>query len=182
MFARTVAPVNAVIQLNPNVPMSVAEAGRLSGVPHAVAKSALHTLVERGLIVETERMDKLVYAPNPRSPHAAGARMAALIDLPWEGCLRAGGINPSGIAAIYVYGSQARGTAAPTSDIDVLVIGAADKNAIFSAFVPIETMTGRHVDPWVMRSAEASDRLAAGDSYIKSALAGLRVFGEADFA
>ena len=183
MFSPTVDRALAIIVLNPNVPLHVGEVQRLAGEKNYQAtKNAIDGLVKRGLVSLQPRNDKDAYVPNLRSAYYPAARLAALAALPWSACLRERGINLAGISAVYVYGSQVHGNPGPASDIDVLVIGAADKNTVFAAFEPIAAMTGRKVDPWLLRSSEAADRLEAGDAYIQSALAGLRVFGEEDFA
>lgn len=180
MFSPTVARANAVLMLNPSVPLEIGEVQRLASLSsYAVAQSALETLSKRDLVRGVQRAGRLAFAPNRRSPYHRVAYQAALIDLPWMESLAAKGVDRAQVRAIFVHGSIARGDAGARSDLDVLVIGAVEPTTVLAAFRPIEQMIGRTIDPAVFRTEQVRDKLEAGDKALESILNnGIRVWGE----
>ena len=69
--------------LTADPPLSVAQTGHLAGdIPHAVAKSAIDTLLKRGVIQTRLLHGDNVYEPNPQSPYYSVAYRMAVVDLP----------------------------------------------------------------------------------------------------
>jgi predicted nucleotidyltransferase len=179
MFSPAVDKINAVVQIHPQTPLSIGEIQRLAGIKnYQAAKDALASLAKRGLVVEGFRANKPTFEPDLRSRYLVAARVAGLVALPWIESLTAGGVRLAAVQSIYVFGSLVHGRFSPSSDLDVLVVGALDAKTITPALEAVATMSGRRLDVVVMRSSEVEDRLDRNDSFIHAALGGLLVFGE----
>lgn len=180
MLKPTLARANSVVMLRPDAPLLTAEVQRLAGEQNYQAtKSALASLVKRGLIRAVRRGEKEAYVPNRSNPLYFTLLQSAVFDLPWAACLTAKGVDLAEVTAIYAYGSILQGSFGPGSDLDIVV--AAPKRLegkLATAFDPIERMIGRPVDVAVMSSSEIVERKTRGDTYIAKVLGGLRVYGE----
>lgn len=84
--------------------------------------------------------------------------------------LRAALLRPDVIAAV-IYGSWAKGTRRPDSDIDVLVVGDAPLRELRRVVRPIGKAAGRPVDVTVLSMSEFSRLRHDGSSYLRSVLA-----------
>jgi predicted nucleotidyltransferase len=146
VFAASVARVNCVLALNPKKPLTAAEVTRLSGLASAAARSALDTLVKRGIARSLALNGAVVYEPATGSIAFRIAYQAALADLPWEEALEAAGLGYPVVSAIFVHGSAARGELRRESDIDIVVIGDTTAAALDAAMEPVRLVTGREVD------------------------------------
>jgi predicted nucleotidyltransferase len=81
----------------------------------------------------------------------------------------------SGIEEAFVFGSEAKGTAGPDSDIDVFVIGKPDWLSIGDAVRPVEERLGREVHVISMRRPDVDARLESGSGFVTSVLSGPRL-------
>lgn len=175
MFARNVGRVNAVLMTHARVPLRLGELARAANLPRQIASSALQTLEKRGLVRRTRVGDHDVFAPDGSSPYYPSAYLAALIDLPFASAL-----DPFRPFAAFVYGSMAApGQATAQSDLDLLVVGDfRDKDAVHAAVSTVGTQIGRRVDVFLMTPEQLEAGRARDDQHVRSALAGVRLFGE----
>jgi predicted nucleotidyltransferase len=79
-----------------------------------------------------------------------------------------------GIEEAWIFGSHARGTERPSSDIDLLVIGPVDRTALSERLVEVEQELGRDVNVVAYTRGELADLVSAGDPFIAAVLAGPR--------
>jgi predicted nucleotidyltransferase len=89
------------------------------------------------------------------------------------------------IAVAFIYGSVARGRERRSSDVDLMVVGAATFAQVADAIRPAETRLGRPVNPTVYPATEFRDKVAAGHHFLKTVAAGPKLFvlgGEHEFA
>jgi predicted nucleotidyltransferase len=180
LLAPSVARTNVVLYLNSGPPFSPIEVARAAGIDRSAAQSALSTLERRGLARSHDVNGTRVWEPIRGTAAADVAHHAALVDLPWEACLRRDGLEHA-VHAIFAHGSAARGELQRGSDIDLLVIGSALASALVWAFEPIEKMTGRSIDVAVYSGDEMlsqTGRGADGARILRSRI--VRVFGEWD--
>ena len=142
IFAAGVARVNCVLSLNPKTPLTIAEISHLADMQYIQAKSALGTLVKRGISLN----GAVVYEPVENGIASRVAYQASLVDLPWEDALKSVGLGYPAVAAIFVHGSAARGEMRRDSDIDILVIGATTAAILDGAMDEIRRIAGREID------------------------------------
>jgi predicted nucleotidyltransferase len=75
-----------------------------------------------------------------------------------------------GIEAAAIYGSWAAENVGPSSDIDVVVIGEAVYDDVFTAVAGVERTTGREVHLKLYRPGEFREKLAEGSGFLRTIL------------
>lgn len=175
MFARNVGQVNAVLMTHSRVPLRLGELARAANLPRQIVASALQTLEKRGVVRRTRVGDHDVFAPDTSSPYYPSAYLAALVDLPIASALSR--FRPF---AAFVYGSMATpGRATAQSDLDLLVVGDfRDQDAVRGAVSTVGERIGRRIDALLLTPEQLEADRAKGDQHVRSALAGVRLFGE----
>ncbi len=72
-----------------------------------------------------------------------------------------------------VYGSIAKGSDTAASDIDLLVVAdGVTLEEVYAVLSPVETRLDRRISPMLYTSKEFKERRAAGNTFLKSVLAG----------
>ncbi|HTS07780.1 MAG TPA: nucleotidyltransferase domain-containing protein [Candidatus Eisenbacteria bacterium] len=80
------------------------------------------------------------------------------------------------IAAAFIYGSLAREEETTQSDIDLMVVGDATLDEVFSRLSAVEKVIGRPINPTVYSIAEFRSKFAGGNHFLSSVLKGRKVF------
>lgn len=76
----------------------------------------------------------------------------------------------------FVYGSVARGEDKATSDIDLMVIGAATLDEVLDAVGPLEKQLRRPVNPIIYSCEDLKKRLHEGNHFLQSLMDSKKVF------
>jgi predicted nucleotidyltransferase len=74
------------------------------------------------------------------------------------------------IRVAFVYGSVAKGSEGPHSDVDVMVLGDVGYGDVVNALYDSQPVLGREVNPKVMSPTEWHSRKTAGDSFVQDLL------------
>jgi predicted nucleotidyltransferase len=77
---------------------------------------------------------------------------------------------------IVLFGSAARGGVHRDSDVDLLVIGSCSFGEVVAAVGKAQDKLGREVNPSVYPADEFKKKAAAGHHFIKTVLAGAKIF------
>ena len=80
-----------------------------------------------------------------------------------------------GVERAMIFGSYADGRLKADSDIDVLVIGAPDRDWLTEALESAAGELGRDVNEVVMTDAEFRERQASNNGFVGSVVAGLTI-------
>jgi len=150
------------------------ELARRLGHPSQVVGRELRRLEDAGILVSETIGRVRRYRVNVDSPKAADVRGLVLRTIGAEGLIRASLVGVSGIEEAWIFGSHARGTERPSSDIDLLVIGVVDRTALSERLVEVEQELGRDVNVVAYTRGELADLVSAGDPFIADVLAGPR--------
>jgi predicted nucleotidyltransferase len=75
-----------------------------------------------------------------------------------------------GVDGAAIYGSWASGEIGPASDIDVLVVGDVEPDAVFEALRPLERRAGREINVKLYSRDELRERLADGSGFLRTIL------------
>ena len=84
------------------------------------------------------------------------------------------------IEVAFIYGSVARGEQHATSDVDLFVLGDVLLSELDPALTTLEASLGRSVSPTVLDVRTYRKRVASDDHFIKSVLAGPKIFVVSD--
>ena len=148
--SRVTGALLALLYLHPDRDYSLAEAGKVIRASPKVMSTEADRLVTAGLVRETRRgRARLLRAQNggPVTRPLTDLLAATYGPLPVLGDLLS---RVAGVDAAYIYGSWAArylGEPGPVPhDVDVLVIGTADRNEVYDAAREVETLLGREVN------------------------------------
>ena len=161
-------------------PVSGREAARLAGLSHR-AVLALDELAALGVLERRTTAGGHTNLYGVNRSHALVPAIVALFEAERE---RTAAIvrriarvlkDVGGVEASVVFGSQARGDAGPTSDLDLLVLtatGARERvhDAIVEAAPSLESELGVRLSPVVLTLTQARRQHAAGDAFLAAAL------------
>jgi hypothetical protein len=174
MLPRSVARVNSVLMLHPEVPLSVAEVAHASELKYTPALSALETLERRGLVRRIRRLGQDTFEPNRDDPHYPMAYGTALVDLPL-----AEAVHGEHVQAVFAYGSLARpGGGNVGSDLDLLLVGdIEDRDALIERLAVLGARIGRAIDPFILTPEQFDQSVRENNPHVESALAGIRILG-----
>jgi hypothetical protein len=84
-----------------------------------------------------------------------------------------------------LFSNLVSGTERPGSDVDLMVLGKASFAELARALAAPQTTLRREVNPTLMTRAEFTDKLAQGDSFVRSVMKGDKLWlkgGERDLA
>lgn len=186
LLGQTRSAVLSTLLLRPGASLHVRELARIAGVSAGSLHRELRMLAELGLLVRQEIGRQVHYRANESSPvfaELAGLlrKTSGLADVVRDA------LTPLGrkVSLAFVYGSVAAGTEAASSDVDVMVLGAASFAEVVRALSSAQTVLQREVNPTVMRTSEFEQRFAEGDGFARSVAKGERLWligGEDDFA
>jgi predicted nucleotidyltransferase len=175
----------AVLLLRPEESFHVREMARLTGIPAGSLHRELKTLEEAGFLLREPMGNQVRYRANRSHPIYAELaeifrKTSGLADVLREAL---NGLKPS-IDLAFVFGSVAQGKERSVSDVDVFVAGNASFADVVSALTAVQPRLGREINPVVMRSAEARDKLSANDRFLTRVAREPKIFligGEDDF-
>ena len=182
LFPGTRQRVLALLLLRPESSFHLRELARLAGSHAATLGRELEKLAQTGLLSRTEQGNQVRYQANRQHPlfdDLAGlfrkthgvvpALREALVPLGEE------------LQLAWVFGSMARGTESPGSDIDLLVladeVGFAD---LVRALFPLHDVLRREVNPVLYSPAEFVARLRSGDAFARELMDKPKLFVKGD--
>jgi predicted nucleotidyltransferase len=150
------------------------ELARRLGHPSQVVGRELRRLEGAGILASETVGRVRRYRVNVDSPIAADVRGLVLRTIGAEALIGAALAAVAGIEEAWIFGSHARGTERPSSDIDLLVVGRVDRTALSERLVDVEQELGRDVNVIAYTRGELADLVSAGDPFIADVLAGPR--------
>ncbi len=144
----------ALLLLHPDESFYVREIGRLTGVPAGSLHRELKLLRDAGLLIRSVAGNQVRYQVDPACPirdELAGIfrKTVGLADVLRKALAPIAGK----ISIAFIFGSVAQGKESLTSDVDVLVVGAASFASVVSALSGAGERLRRSVNPVVMTKA-----------------------------
>src|ERR687888_1575218 len=167
------ARVLGLVLLSPKAKWSASDLQERLGAAQQTLNSELRRLAAAGLLeVETIGRTKL-YSAAVDSPLYAPLRQLLESTVGAEQPLteRLGEID--GIDGAFLFGSWAKGTPSrSTSDVDLLVVGNVDYDALTDAIRDAEDLLGREVHLVVYTREELQEKQARGSGFVRAMLSG----------
>lgn len=171
----------AVLLLQPAAGFHLRELARLTDNHPGTLARELDKLTQTGLLLRSERGNQVLYQAHTR--HPLFDDLAALFR-------KTHGVVPALREALapldaevrlaLVFGSMARGTPLPSSDVDVLVLGSVGFAPLVQALYPLHAALGREVNPVLYTPAEFADRARRSDAFVRDVLAKPKLFVKGD--
>ncbi|MGN6826691.1 nucleotidyltransferase domain-containing protein [Paucibacter sp. M5-1] len=171
----------ALLLLQPAAAFHLRELARLTGSHAGTLARELDKLTQTGLLLRAEQGNQVRYQAHTRHPlfddlaslfrkthGVVPALREALAPLDAE------------IDLALVFGSVARGTPLPGSDVDVLVLGKVGFVPLVQALYPLHAALGREVNPVLYAPEEFGERTRQGDAFVRELLAKPQLFVKGD--
>lgn len=176
----------AVLLLAPKASVHLRDLARQAGTHAGTLARELDKLTQTGLVRRTEQGNQVRY--QAETGHPLFAELASMFRKT-HGVVPAlqAALAPLGkkVALAFVFGSVARGTQMPGSDVDLLVLGSASFGAVVQALFPLHQALGREVNPVVYTMAEFAKRIVQHDAFASDLMAKPRLWvkgGDDDLA
>ena len=150
------------------------ELARRIGHPSQVVGRELRRLEDAGILTSETVGRARRYHIDAESPIAADVRGLVLRTIGAQALIRAALVEVAGIEEAWIFGSHARGTERPSSDIDLFVVGRVDRASLSERLVEVEQELGRDVNSVVYTREELAELMSAADPFIVDVLAGPR--------
>ena len=169
LFGQTRGRVLALLYGSPDETLFVRQIARQVETSVGTVQRELNLLADAGLIKRSTVGNLGVYQANQEHPEypelrALLAKTAGVFQM----LKRALAPLSSRIGIAFVYGSVARGEEKATSDIDLMVIGAASLDEVLDAVRPVEKRLGRPVNPTIYSNEDLKARLRSGNHFLQS--------------
>ena len=85
-------------------------------------------------------------------------------------------MSPLDTDCVFIFGSEANGTARSDSDIDIFVIGGCSLMDISRALLPMADLTNREINPFLLAPNEFRSRYQREDHFVRSVLQSPMIF------
>lgn len=177
LFPGTRQRVLAVLLLQPQSAWHLRELARLTGSHAGTLAREVDKLAHAGLLLRSEQGNQVRYQAN--RVHPLFDDLAALFR-------KTHGVVPAvrevlapldaQIQLALVFGSVARGTPSPGSDVDLLVLGHVGFVALAQAVYPLHAALGREVNSVLYTPEEFAQRVRDGDAFARDILAKPKLF------
>lgn len=161
---------------HPTEAFYIRQISRLTGETYNNVRQELQNLARLGLILSERRANATYYRAN--GEHFLFPELKRII-LKTEAVgdrLREALTALGDIRVAFIYGSTARGTEVASSDIDLMVVGEVDLDALDRAIDGIEEELGRTVNYTLFDIQEWRERVAQGHSFIADVLTHEKIF------
>jgi predicted nucleotidyltransferase len=162
----------AVLLLQPQSTFHLRELARLTDSHAGTLAREVDKLARTGLLLRSEQGNQVRY--NANTSHPLFDDLAALFR-------KTHGVVPAVREALapldaqirlaLVFGSVARGTPSPGSDVDLLVLGSVDFMTLAQAVFPLHAALGREVNTVLYTPEEFAQRVHSGDAFARDILA-----------
>lgn len=175
--------VLALLLLHPERKLHVREISRLTGTTPGTMNKELSRLHEAGLLDRERVGNQLRYSANRSHqiyPELAGIlrKTVGVADV----LIEALASLADSIELSFIYGSVARGTESPGSDVDLLIVGNTDFGSVIESLHGVEKKLGREVNAKVFSRREWNAKVRAGDAFAAEILKGpkIKLVGDVD--
>lgn len=169
--------VLSLLLLHPERSLHVREIARLTRTTAGTLNKELVRLHEAGLLNRERVGNQLQYSANrshPIYPELAGIlrKTVGLADVLIEA------LTPLArdIDVAFVFGSMARGSENPGSDVDLLIIGEVDFGSVVDALHPFQQQLSREINPKVFSVSEWKAKLRSKDSFVDEIVTHPKIF------
>jgi predicted nucleotidyltransferase len=169
--------VLALLMLNPQRWLHLRELARLTGASPGTLKKELDALTSVGLLKLQKVGNQTQFSAN--TEHPVFPELSALVrkTIGLRDVL-ALALAPlaSQIEVAFVFGSMAKGTEGPQSDVDLLLIGDATFGQVANAVYDAQLVLAREINPKVMNRVEWSEKKIAQNVFVQELMDKPKIF------
>jgi predicted nucleotidyltransferase len=177
MFNASRRQLLAQLLLRPGEHFHVRELARMTGISAGTLHRELSAMAEAGVLLREHAGNQVRYQANQACP--LYKELAAI----FRKTLGLAGLFNDALAPLagkitsaFVFGSVASGEQGPNSDVDVLILGAAELLEVVKALATVGEMLGREINPVVMPVAKFLDQLDEQERFAARVCAEPKIF------
>lgn len=173
--------VLAVLLLAPQDSVHLRDLARQTGAHAGTLGRELDKLTQAGLLTRRQQGNQVRY--QAQTAHPLFPELAAIFRKTHGAVpMLRDALAPLGerVALAFVFGSMARGTEGPASDVDLMVLGEVDFASLALALYPLHDALGREVNPVLYSASEFARRAARGDAFTTDVLGKPRLWVKGD--
>lgn len=142
------------------------ELARLTNISAPVLSRELHNLVKLGIVVKEEDGNRVNYSANKNSIlFSVLCELVIKSESPLDLLKKSFSDYPADF--IFIFGSQANGTAKSTSDIDLFVIGDCSLREVVKKLHSLSNNIKEEINPYVISKSEFVNRINQNDHFLK---------------
>jgi predicted nucleotidyltransferase len=151
------------------------EIHRQTNLALGTVRQDIGKLVRLGLVRSRQDGNRIYYRANQRHPlypdiHQMVLKTVGLTDV------LAAVLRSNGIRAAFVFGSIARGTDSPESDVDLMIIGTFGLRKVSALLGGVAERLGREINPHVLSPSEFRERIRTEEHFLTSVLKSPKLF------
>ncbi len=177
LFAsRTLAELLRVFSVDPDREYYQRELQRATGAHLRQLQRDLDRLERSGLVSKRASGNRSYYRAQRFHPAFSDVRSAILKTLGLGDILREALSEHAGISVAFVFGSLARGDAAATSDVDLLVIGSVSRRNLAETLARVSERLAREVNLMLMTPRDFAQKRRGKDHFVTAVLAEPRIW------
>jgi len=171
LFGKSRGRLLAWLYAHPDERFYVRQLVRLTGVAQGAIQRELRLLADASLVTRRTEGRQVYFQANKESPIFADLQQLLLKTFGAVQAIRHAltAIAPS-VDVAFIYGSTAKGTTRPASDIDLMVIGPASFTEVVTALAHVQEQLGRDINPTLYSREEFQKKLRAGHHFLESVL------------
>lgn len=151
------------------------EIQRRTGFNDRAIRQELLKLARLGLITPRRDGNRLYYYANRENPLFPDIRNLTLKTVGLVDVL-ASALQSDQVQMAFIFGSFAKATEKPTSDVDLLVIGSLGMRGVTALLSGVAEKIGREINPHVLTASNFKEKLRAGEHFVTSVMKEQRVF------
>ena len=152
------------------------EIARRAGTSSSQAKRELDSLVALGVLGKEKKGNICVYHQRKESPIFGDLRNLYLKTDGVAGEVGARLLKVNGISRAFIYGSMASGAFGERSDVDVLVVGAAEDGVLSQAMFEVQKKTGREINYILWGEKDYAQKVKEKGAFFKSVAKGKKIW------
>ncbi len=177
MFTEYRRRVLGLLLLHPERRYYLREIARLTGTVPGTLTRELSKLVSAGVLMVEKIGNQAHYSANRACPvfeelASILRKTSGLVDVLAEGLIPLA----AQIEVAFVFGSMAGGKESASSDIDLMVLGAADFGKVVQLLHPLQQTLGREISPKLYTPSEWQKLVAGKSAFVRDVLGKPKLF------
>ena len=174
--SRTRARLLVAFATNPREEYYARQLIQRTRLSETAVRYELSRLTRRGFLTSRKQGQEKLYRANDRHPLFPELKQMVYKTAGLGEVLRQAIETVPGVTAAFIYGSVAKGTERVTSDIDLFILGTADRPKLGKALREAEDRVGREINLTMMSVDEWRARRKAGDGSVQDVVGSPKIF------
>ena len=156
--------------------LHLSEIARRAGTSSFQARRELDSLVALGVLGKERKGNICIYHQRKESPIFGDLRSLYLKTDGVAGEVGAKLLKVDGISRAFIYGSMASGVFGERSDVDLMVVGAADDTVLSQAMLEAQKSTGREINYILWAEKDYARKKKEEGAFFKSVANGKKIW------